>query len=512
MSNLQTAPADLKKNQSGQIYQDTAADPLATVRPKLNVLSPAQIEKVFAESLRVLASGIYFEDDEACSLLIAKGAREISRHIISIPENMVRQALELTPKSIQLHTRDGQPTVLLGGDNSYFYGGAAVVEFMESDGAVRPSRAGDLVQITRLVEGLNEIKLHSTVMVPDDIPNEISDCYRLYLVLKHGTKPVIMGAFCEAGIRHFHELLSAAVGGPEELAARPRGLSVICASAPLKFTKLACRNVIDCARLKFPMGYISVPMPGAVSPATLAGSILVHTCELMAGLVLAQAVAPNTAVAYGGAPMNFDMRTMSPSMSSIEGDMIVMAYADIGKYFGLPTHCYGLLSDAKFNDFQGGAEDALSGVLTALSGVNIISGLGMLEFGRITSLEKFAMDNDIAGMINYLKRGVEISEATLATDLIIKQGPGGGFINTSHTQKNFRKQSFFPSDIFDRSVPKDEERAGQPTVQQRATAVVKKVLEGQPKEQDFEGRKALDEAMRTIMKRYDIKSLPEFDG
>lgn len=500
---------------SGSLQNQTepgCQNPLSTVPPKLNVLSAAQIDKIFAESLRVLESGIYFEDDEACSLLIAKGAKEKSKHILSISADMVREALAVTPQSIQLHTRDGEPTVLLGGDNSYFYGGAAVVEFMESDGTVRPSRAGDLVQITRLVEGLNEIKLHSTVMVPADIPNEISDCYRLYLVLKHGTKPVIMGAFCEAGVRHFHELLAAAVGGPEELAARPRGLTVICTSAPLKFTKLACRNVIDCARLKFPMGYISVPMPGAVSPATLAGSILVHTCELMAGLVLAQAVAPHTAVAYGGAPMSFDMRTMSPAMSSIEGDMIVMAYADIGKYFGLPTHCYGLLSDSKFNDFQGGAEDALSGVLCALSGVNIISGLGMLEFGRITSLEKFAMDNDIAGMINYLKRGVEVSDQTLATDLIIKQGPGGGFINTSHTQKNFRKHSFFPSAIFDRAVPKDEERAHLPNIQERATAVVKKILDEQPREQAFPARKTLDEAMRTIMNRYNIKSLPEFEG
>ena len=348
-------------------------------------------------------------------------------------------------------------------------------------------------------------------MVPDDVPVNISDSYRVYLLLKHSRKPMLAGAFSDVGITHIHELLSAAVGGDAELAARPRAVIDICPSAPLKWAKLACNNIIDCAKLRLPIEYISVPMPGACTPATLAGSVVVHTAELLSGIVLAQSVHPNTPIIYGGAPMTFDMRNMSTCLSSLEASMLIMSYAQIGKFLKIPVHAYGLLSDAKVSDFQAGVEDTMSGLLAALGGVNIISGVGMLEFARITSLEKIVMDNEVAGMILRLKKGITVEPDTLATDLIIKQGPGSDYMGTKHTMKWFRKEPYLPSEVIDRTMPKGQPRSYE-NIQERAATIVKKVLAGQPQELEFENRSALDATMKKIMDKYGIDTLPDFSG
>lgn len=484
-----------------------------TLKPSLSVLTEAQIKNIYQEALRVLEeSGIYFESDEACQILKKNGATVKAGNIVSIPRQMVEAALKVTPESLTLYNRDGEPSVFLEGHNSYFNTGGAAIEQMESDGlTTRPTTAKDLAEMVRLVEGLDHVALQSTALVPNDVPTEISDSYRVYQILKHSRKPMLAGAFSAAGIKHIHTLLAAAVGGEAELAARPRAVIDICPSAPLKWAQLACDNIIDCAKLRLPIEYISVPMPGACSPATLAGSVLLHTAELLSGIVLAQLVKPQTPIIYGGAPMYFDMRAMSTCLSALEASMIIMGYAQMGKFLKMPVHAYGLLSDGKVSDFQAGLEDAMSGLMAALAGVNIISGVGMLEFARITSLEKIVMDNEVAGMISRLKRGLEVNEETLAADLIIQHGPGGDYMGARHTLKWFKKEPYLPSNIIDRQTPKGEKRDFG-AIQKRATTVVEKVLAAQPAELSFDHRPALDEAMRQIMKKYDIKSLPEFNG
>ncbi|MDR1110206.1 MAG: trimethylamine methyltransferase family protein [Deltaproteobacteria bacterium] len=486
---------------------------LKTVKPSVAVLSEDQIKEIYHQALRVLEeSGVYFEDDLACAILRENGASHKGGNVISIPRKLVDDALMVTPESLVLYSRDGEATVFLEGDNSYFNTGGAAIKQMESDGlTARPTTAKDLVDMARLVEGLAHVALQSTALVPSDVPTEISDSYRVYLLLKHSRKPMLAGAFSPIGIGHIHRLLAAAVGGDAELSARPRAVIDVCPSAPLKWSRLACNNIVDCARLRLPIEFISVPMPGACSSATLSGSVVVHTAELLSGIALAQAVSNNTPVIYGGAPMYFDMRSMSTCLSALEASMIIMAYAQIGKFLKLPVHAYGLLSDAKANDFQAGMEDATSGLLAGLAGVNIISGVGMLEFARITSMEKIVMDNDVAGMIIRLKRGIDVNEETLATDLIISHGPGGDYMGTRHTLKWFKNEPYLPSEVIDRSMPKGEVSRDAGGIQKRAATMVKRILDAQPLEMEFENRRALDLTMAGIMEKYSIKSLPGFN-
>ena len=90
--------------------------------------------------------------------------------------------------------------------------------------------------------------------------------------------------------------------------------------------------------------------------------------------------------------------------------MLTCAMGEIGKRLGLPTQGYAGVSDAKELDAQAGLETSSGALLAALSGINSISGPGLLDLDNGFSLEKLVVDHEICGMALRLARGIEPRE------------------------------------------------------------------------------------------------------
>jgi trimethylamine--corrinoid protein Co-methyltransferase len=164
-------------------------------------------------------------------------------------------------------------------------------------------------------------------------------------------------------------------------------------------------------------------------------------------------------------------------MSAIETMMIDSAYAKIGKHLGLPTHAYMGLSDAKILDAQAGLESGIGATIAALSGINVISGPGMLDFESCQCLEKLVIDNEICGMALRLVKGIELREGGFSEDLYGDIYDGDHFLTSPTTLKWFREEFYFPSDVIDRNnyelwKQNDGQSAGE-----RAHNQVKQILE-----------------------------------
>ena len=483
-------------------------------QPKLRLISEEEIKTVHEKALHILEhAGVKFESDEALKILKDNGAKvDFDKHIAKISPQMVDEAIRKTPAGFKLYNREGEPAAEISGNQSHFDPGSSVIKFMESDGAkVRRTESKDLVQISRVNDALDNIKLQSTAVVCYDVPELIGDSYRLYLCLKNSPKAVVTGAFSVEGIRHMREMLAAVAGGYDTLQEKPLAIFDICPSQPLKWTHISAENIIDCARYNLPQELISVPMPGAATPITLAGSLIVHTAETLSGIVLAQCANPGAPMVYGGAPVQFDMRFSTTPMSAVEATMISAAYAQMGKYFGLPTHTYASLSDSKLVDMQAGAETAMSGTIAQLAGINVISGAGALDFINTFSLEKLVIDNDICGMILRAQRGIEFNEETMAVDLIEKLGPGGVYLETDLTMKYFKSEPYMPSRVIDRQDRKNWEEDGSRTIFERAGEKVKEIKENHlPTPLEKERESKLNEAVKAVMKELSItEDLPQ---
>jgi trimethylamine--corrinoid protein Co-methyltransferase len=133
--------------------------------------------------------------------------------------------------------------------------------------------------------------------------------------------------------------------------------------------------------------------------------------------------------------------------------MLDCSYAQVGKNIkpgGLPTHAYLGMADTKIVDAQTGLETASGAILGALTGVNMMSGAGMMDFESCFSLEKLVIDAEIVGMAKRLVAGVDDTEEPLALHVMREVGHAGNFLKSKHTRRHFRKEDYIPTDVIDR--------------------------------------------------------------
>jgi len=480
--------------------------------PPLQLLSRDEIESIHLASMKLLEEvGVKIYNDAALRLLADAGVEvDSDKKLARIPQHLVKDSLVKAPSTIRLYSRDGKHDRVLEGNKVTYNPGSAALFILDSKtNEFRRPLARDLADLVRLTDALEYIQAQSTALVVSDVPEAIVDRYRLFVVLKNSPKPIITGTFSIDGLYDMKRMLEAVVGGEKELARKPMAIFDTCPSAPLKWSEILSQNLIDCAKFRIPAEILPMPQIGATGPATLAGSLVQHNAEFLSGLVMTQLANPGAPVIYGGSPTTLDQRYATARLGAIETMMLGCSYAQIGKYYGLPTHMYLGLSDTKVVDAQCGFESGIGIVLGALAGINVISGPGMLNFESCQSLEKLVIDNTICGMALRLMEGVRVDDETLAVDLIRKVGPGGIYLTEKHTLEWFRKEQFIPSELIDRQERSAWNAAGSKDIVQRAREIVEKTLkEHEPESLPHDIEKDLDNVMRDVMRQHKISTLP----
>ena len=442
-----------------------------TKRPCLQILSSETVERIVAEAYDLLSDpGVQVHSSRALHLLAEHGAEvDLRTQVARIPAGLAHRAVETAPSSFHLFDPDGQPVVHYGDDDVHFDPGSAAIEILDHNATrSRSPVTADFVRFIKLADGLDALDAVATSLVCADVPQEISDLYRLYLALLHTRKPVVTGAFAVETWEVMKDLLVVVVGSEEALAERPIAVFDVCPSPPLLWSEITCENLMDCAQYRIPAELVSMPLAGATGPATLLGSVVQHTAECLSGVTIHQLVEPGAPIVWGGSPAAFDMRTGTPPMGAIETMMIDCAYAEVGKYLGLPTHAYLGMSDAKVVDAQCGFESGIGAILGALAGINMISGPGMLDFESCFSLEKLVIDAEIVGMAKRLVTGMVERETPLALEIIRQVGHAGHFLSMPHTRRWFREELFIPSPVVDRDFRRNWEAQGSLDAAERA--------------------------------------------
>lgn len=446
--------------------------------PNLRFLSNEAIERVHESSIQLLEDvGVTVESGEALNILREGGADiDESRKKAKIPSSLIEEALRKTPHRLTVYSRDGKHDLNLTENNVYFDPGSAAISLLDyGEEEPRPPTLKDVRDFAVVVDSLKNIQAQSTALVPMDLPENLRDRIRLYVVLKYSTKPVVTGAFTVEGISDMKHMLEIVSDG-RSLKLRPTAIFDVCPSPPLKWSHLAARNLMDCAEAGLPVELVSMPQTSATAPATLAGCLIQHNAEVLSGIAMVQLTAAGTPVIYGGSPALFDPRHGTSVMASPEVLLICCGYVDIAKHYGLPTHAYLGMSDAKVIDYQAGFETALGALIGALKGINIISGAGMIEFERCQSLEKLVLDEEICGYVYRIARGIDMDEETPMTQLFQDATAKGHFLSQRHTVEWLRREQHMPSQLVDRRDRSTWRALGGLDALKRARTRVKEIL------------------------------------
>jgi len=482
------------------------------VRPKIRFLDDDLLERILSEARDVLASlGTEIHNERVLSLLGDHGAEvDLAQSRARFPGKLIDEALESAPRSFKLHDVLGDETHDFSGDNVHFTPGSAAINFLDPDtGQMRKPTTSDYVRYVKVVSGLEHIASQSTAFIPADVPEEVSDSYRLYLSLLHGEKPVVTGTFTIEAFHVMKDLLVAARGSADALREKPLSVFSACPTAPLKWSDVTSQNLLDCAEYGIPVEYISMPLSGFMAPVTLVGTLVQHTAETLSGVVISQLARPGTPLLYGGSPAIFDVRYETTPMGAVETQMVDCAYSEIGKHLGLPTQAYISLSDAKQRDAQAGLESSMGATLASLAGINNISGPGMLDFESCQSLEKLVLDNEICGMTLRMLRGITPKEDFPALPHFEELLREGHLLIADHTRRYLREEHYFTGSVIDRANRSRWKEEGGLTLCQRARAEVEKLLQAyEPSRLSEDSKAELTRIMSDAARSFGMDELP----
>jgi trimethylamine--corrinoid protein Co-methyltransferase len=180
-------------------------------------------------------------------------------------------------------------------------------------------------------------------------------------------------------------------------------------------------------------------------------------------------------VAYGCASTIADMASGNVAQGAVEAGLITAATAQLARHYGLPSRTLGGTTDAKTLDLQCVLERVATLVPPVLAGVDFVVCAGTLEAVTTESHALLALDDEIAGMLLRLARGIEVDENTLAIDLIKQVGWEGNYLAERHTAQNFRHEHFLPK-LLSREVRQTWEEKGAKTTLDLAHERVRAIL------------------------------------
>lgn len=449
------------------------------MRPHIAVLDPSLPGRIVDEAMEVLATtGVHVDDSKALGRLAAAGAvADHGSQRVTFPRGIVEQALQTAPSSITLHTRDGTPHATLAGDRVHFVPGSSALRVL--DRRTREARApttADFVEYVRLADGLRHIDYLSTAFIPKDVPQEIADAWRLYLVLAHSRKPVVSGAFTSDGVPRMAAIMERFRSGRRELLEKPMAIFTCCPNTPLRWGEDPLWNLMDCAEWGIPVEVVPVLLLGMISPVTTIGALVLHTAEVLSGLTIAQLARPGAPVIFGGAPAAFHMRLMTNPMTAVEALQLYCAYAEVARHLKLPSQAYMALSDSKFNDPQAGMETGVGAFLAAAAGIDSVSGPGMLEYVNCFSLEKLVFDDEIVAHARRFIRPVEVREDLPTGELIAELVRERHLLTAAHTLAHWPEELYLPGPTVDRTNRDQWAEQGSRDWRQRALDVIDETL------------------------------------
>ncbi|MFB6214852.1 MAG: trimethylamine methyltransferase family protein, partial [Candidatus Bipolaricaulia bacterium] len=275
-------------------------------------------------------------------------------------------------------------------------------------------------------------------------------------------------------------LAAAVAGGRKELEEKPFFVQYTEPTSPLVGSEDALGRLLLSAEYGVPATYTSGTLPGASSPATPAGTVVMSLAEELSGVVISQLKRPGAPVIIGGAASPMDMKTAGASYGLPAALLIDKALSEVSKYLDMPVFSEAGFSDSKLIDGQQAMEASISITEMARSEADLIHDVGYLESGQTGSLESVVIGNEIVGYVRRLQEGINLDEDHLAVDALKRIGPGGSFLTDKSTLEKFKE--LYQPELLDRNSYDSWKEKGGKDLSKRAGEKAKELLrEHEPK-------------------------------
>jgi trimethylamine--corrinoid protein Co-methyltransferase len=362
------------------------------------------------------------------------------------------------------------------------------------DGNHREATLQDVRDSIRLADALENIDLVGLPCSAAEVPANLRPVVMAAELVKGTGKIGGVEAWSVKDVEYMSRIAEVVAGDLERMRQRPVLVGYGEARSPLCLDENMAAVFIEYIRRGLPQSIDTMPAGGTTAPATSAATLTLGMAETLAGLTLAYAVDPQAVVSLDVCPTLTDMRTMIyPYAGADRIPLVTAAMQMLADFYGRPGGCHGGKTDACVPGAQAGIEKALSILFPVLAGATGVGTLGHVENALTFSYEQLVIDDEIAGYIRRMLQGFEVSEETIAFDVIKEVGPGGNFLTHSHTAENYRKD-FWISSLMERMPWETWSQSEMKGLEARARERVREILaEHHPRPLNAGQERAIDE-------------------
>lgn len=444
------------------------------------ILSDDQVESIHTAALDLLTrAGMRVLLPEARAILAEAGADvDSDSGMVRLEPDTVTAAVATAPASFELRSRSGERDVLMGGRSVAFFPVAGPPHAMDLDRGRRAGSMSDFEDFIKLSQLFDVIHSLAPAVEPQDVSLENRHLEMTLSQVRLSDKVPFVYSRGRAQVTDCLEMIRLAGGLDENgFSEEPRCWTVINTNSPRQLDLPMCEGIIDFARAGQALVITPFTLAGAMAPVSLAGALTLQHAEALAGIALAQVVAPGTPVVYGAFTSNVDMRSGAPAFGTPEAFKAAIASGQLARHIGVPWRSSGV-NTSNVPDSQSAYETMMNTFGALGGGANmIIHAAGWLESGLSASYEKFVLDVDMLQMIAETFQPVDASDSEIGLEAISEVDPGGHFFGTQHTLDRYRS-AFYQPLLFDRSNFGQWQESGSLTSLERANELWKQELAG----------------------------------
>jgi trimethylamine--corrinoid protein Co-methyltransferase len=417
--------------------------PIADPTVSLGVLSGDDVRRLHAATLEVIETvGVRFPSPRALDIWAANGAHvDRDTSIVRASGALIERALSTAPAEYVLAARDPAQDLPLDGRHVHAGTDGCGIEVEDLDsGEIRRSVLGDVADIARVADALDEVSFHWVPVSAQDMPPESRALHELAAIWRNSTKHVQTESIVTpTEVTAAIEMAAAIAGGREALRARPALSIMQCTISPLAHDGGALDSALLAVDAGLPTGFMTMASCAFTGPATPAGNLVVGNAEVISALAMLQLASPGAPVYYAAAQTAIDLRSGAYTGGGPEDFLFGAATNALADFYRVPLSMGSFATGAKSPDWQAGLENGLSTFLASASGADMLLGLGLLHGSRIWSYEQLLLDAEIYSIVRAVLHGIVIDDESIALDAIRAVGPGGDFLTQPHTRRHMRE-------------------------------------------------------------------------
>jgi trimethylamine---corrinoid protein Co-methyltransferase len=473
-------------------------------RPTIEVLAPRDLERIHDASVEVLERvGLWLRSERVLRRLGDETDAKVDlvKGRARFPSRMIEAALAAAPRSYLMAARDRAADVVLDRTHGYLsYDGCAAEIVDLATGQRRPPTYRDLVDATRLADATPEVSYLWPCVAISDVPPSDQALHQTYIQLSNSSKHyTAMSTYEKRDALAVIEMGIAVAGSAQALKERPILSTFQCSISPLTYDGGPIEAALAFAEAGLPCGFVAMAVATAGAPTTLAGHLVSVNAELLGGITILESLHPGTPTFYGPYQAFMDMMSGSLQLDWGPEDVLFkLAAAQLARRYDLPMNIMAFATGAKTQDWQAGAQHALSlmGVLAA-GNADLVSATGTLYGSRVFAFENVLLDAELWDLAATMLAGIPVTDDDLALPVIEDVGPGNHFLDQDHTLAHMRERwsgRFFAKDTWE-----EWEAVGRPEPKHRARdRALELIASHQPLPLD----ETVDRELRAIVARY----------